>query len=120
MFSIFFILYTDFEASRTLKKTVETKPTSTLSLVITDISNLGNCLSKISTLWATLSIKGIINERPDSSVLVYLPNLSTMNTLDCGTTLIPFTRITIANTRISMVEIEVRDIRFSILFILSE
>ena len=35
--SIFFILYTDFEASKILKNTVDTRPTSTLSLVITDI-----------------------------------------------------------------------------------
>ena len=66
------------EASSTLKNTVDTNPTSTLSFVITDIWNLGSCLSKISTLWATLSTNGTIIERPDSRVLVYLPNLKTI------------------------------------------
>ena len=55
---------------------------STLSSVITDILNGGNCLSKISTLKATLSTKGTIKDNPDSKILVNLPNLSITKTLD--------------------------------------
>ena len=75
--SIFLILYTDFAASSTLKKTVETNSTSTLSSVITDILKGGSCLSRISTLNATLSINGTMMDKPDSSIFVNLPNLST-------------------------------------------
>ena len=87
--SISLILYTDLPASRTLKNTVDTSSTSTLSSVITDIWNRGNCLSSISTLKATLSMKGTIIDSPDSRILVNLPNRSTTKTFDCGTTFMP-------------------------------
>ena len=54
-----------------------------------DILKGGNCLSRISTLKATLSTNGIIIDNPDSSIRVNLPNLSITKTFDCGTIFIP-------------------------------
>ena len=56
---------------------------------MTEIICFSSCLSKMLTLWATLSTYGIISDNPADNVVRYFPNLSITNTSDCRTILIP-------------------------------